>query len=176
MPQLKSGRHVGLSARAYLNALTSGPDESQYFAIVALRLNVPSPEALRDHLIVGYFVEGEGTPPNAPCYHSGYSVADVLNGCWDWSADEIAEFRIFLNSEPHIAWRQAQFDELNQAIENSSVWASQLMENDMATNDIDVSMIKRAIILKSAMEPGAMARLGGTSEAHDQSSESAMDA
>jgi hypothetical protein len=99
MPQLKSGRHVTLSLSPYLDALTSGPDESKYFAIVALRLNAASPEALRDHLVVGYFVDGEGTPPNAPSYNSGYCVADVLEGRAKWSPDEVEEFRAFLTEE-----------------------------------------------------------------------------
>ncbi|MGA0588856.1 hypothetical protein ACO2Q2_17305 [Dyella sp. KRB-257] len=162
MPQLKSGRHVALSASPYLEALTTGPDESKYFAIVALRLNITTPEALRDHLVVGYFVEGEGTPPNAPSYNSGYCVADVLEGRSDWSADEVEEFRAFLTSAPHIAvWLQAQFDELNQAIQDNAVWGSQLLDNDVAPNNIDVPMIKRAIIQKSAMEPNAMMQLRG---------------
>lgn len=81
MPQLKSwSPYIALSASPYLDALTSGPDESKYFAIVALRLNVPTPDALRDHLAVGYFLEGEGIPPDAQSYNSGYCVADVLKG------------------------------------------------------------------------------------------------
>ena len=160
MPQLKSGRHVALSASPYLDALTSGSDESKYFAIVALRLNIATPEALRDHLVVGYFVAGEGIPPNAPSYNSGYCVADVLESRSDWSLDEVEEFRTFLTTEPRFGpWLQAQFDELNQAIQDNPVWGSELLENDLASNDIDVPMIKRAIIQKSAMEPNAMAQL-----------------
>lgn len=159
MPQLKSGRHVALSASPYLDALTSGPDESKYFAIVALRLNAPTPGALRDHLVVGYFVEGKGTPPDAQSYNSGYCVADVLEGRSDWSPEEVEEFRAFL-TEPRLgSWLQAQFDEINQAIQGNSVWASKLLENELALSDIDVPMIKRAIIQKSAMEPDAMAQL-----------------
>lgn len=39
MPQLKSGRHVALSASPYLDALAAERDETKYFAIVALRLH-----------------------------------------------------------------------------------------------------------------------------------------
>ncbi|MDG4596310.1 MAG: hypothetical protein P9F75_11595 [Candidatus Contendobacter sp.] len=165
MPQLKSGRHVALSASPYLDALISGPDESKYFAIVALCLNVPTPDALRDHLVVGYFVEGEGTPPDAQSYNSGYCVADVLEGRSDWSPEEVEEFRAFL-TEPRLGpWLQAQFDEINQAIQGNPVWASKLLENELASSDIDVPMIKRAIIQKSAMEPNAMAQLRASKRA-----------
>jgi hypothetical protein len=160
MPQLKSGRDVGLSISPYLDALTYGPDESKYFAIVALGLNTATPEALLNHVIVGHFVEGEGTPPNDHYYNSGYCVADVLEGRSDWSAEEVAEFRTFLTGEPRVGpWLQAQFDKLKQTIQDNSVWGSDLLENDLPPNDIDVPMIKRAIIQKSAMEPNAMAQL-----------------
>lgn len=160
MPQLKSGRHVALSASPYLDALTSGPSETKYFAIVALRTSAATPEALRDHLVVGYFLESGGTPPNSPSFDSGYCVADVLEGRSDWSPDEVEEFRAFLTNEPRFGpWLQAQFDELSQAIHDNAAWESDLLENDVASNDIDVFTIKRVIIQKSAMEAGAMAQL-----------------
>lgn len=160
MPQLKSGRHVTLSVSPYLNALTSGPDESKYFAVVALRLNVSTLGALRDHLVVGYFVEGEGVPPNAHSYNSGYCVADILEGRSNWSSDEVDEFRVFLIEDLNFGpWLQAQFDEINQTIQDNPVWGTELMESDLASNNIDVPMIKHAIIYKSAMEPNAMAQL-----------------
>lgn len=80
MPQFRSGRDVALSASPYFDALTSGPDESKYFAIIALRLHAATPEALRNHLVVGYCIEGEGIPPNTSFYNSGYCIADVLEG------------------------------------------------------------------------------------------------
>lgn len=163
MPQLKSGRHVALSASPYLDALKSGPDESRYFAIVALRLHAATPLALRDHLVVGYFKEGEGRPPNAPCYDSGYCVADVLEGRSGWSADEVEEFRAYLTGDPRFGpWLQANLDELNQAIQDNPVWGSELLDLDGESGTVDVPMLKRAIIQKSAMEPGAMAQLRAT--------------
>lgn len=85
MPQLKSGRHVAVSASPYLDALAADKDESRYFAIVALRLHAGTPQALRDHLVIGYFGEDQGTPPDAPSYNSGYCVSDVLEGRSDWN-------------------------------------------------------------------------------------------
>lgn len=160
MPQLKSGRHVALSISPYFDALIHGPDESKYFAVVALRLNAATPDALRDHLVVDYFVEGEGTPPDAPSYNSGYCVADVLEGRSDWTPEEVAEFRAFLSSEPRFGpWLQAQFEELDQAIQGNSVWEADLLANEVTSNDIDIPLIKHALIQKSAMEPSAMAQL-----------------
>lgn len=159
MPQLKSGRHIALSASPYLDALSSEKDESRYFAILALRLHANSPQALRDHLVIGYFVEGQGTPPDAPSYNSGYCVADVLEGRSDWSADEVEEFRQFLD-EPRIGdWLQTQFDEIDDAIKNNPVWGSAPLANDGASDEIDVPMLKRSIIQKSAAELGSMAQL-----------------
>lgn len=157
MPQLKSGRHVAISASPFLDALAAEQDESKYFAIVALRVNASTPEALRDHLVVGYFDEGQGTPPDAPSYNSGYCVADVLRGRTEWSADEIEEFRQFLN-EPRIgAWLQAQFDQIDDAIKNNPVWVSELLH--LKSGEIDVHCLKRTIVQNSALEPDAMRQL-----------------
>lgn len=161
MPQLKSGRHVALSASPYLDALSSEKDESRYFAILALRLHANSPQALRDHLVIGYFVEGQGTPPEAPTYNSGYCVADVLEGRTDWRPDEIKEFRQFLD-EPRLgAWLQAEFEEIDLAIKNSTIWDSELLTNDLSSDYIDVPMLKRAVIQRSVMEWNAMEQLPG---------------
>ncbi len=159
MPQLKSGRHVALSASQYLDALSSGSDESRYFAIVALRLNCPTPEALRDHLVVFYFDETKGTPPNAPTYSSGYCLADILQNRANWSTEEVEDFRNFLTTPRFGPWLQDQFDELSQTIQNNQIWGAELLESNPESNEIDVSMLKRAIILKSAMQPDAMAQL-----------------
>lgn len=157
MPQLKSGRHVALSASPYLDALSSEKDESRYFAILALRVYANSPQALRDHLVIGYFVEGQGTPPDAPSYNSGYCVADVLEGRSDWSADEVEEFRRFLD-EPRIGdWLQAQFDEIDSAIKNNPLWGSELLQERFG--EIEVHSLKRTIVQNSALEPDAMRQL-----------------
>lgn len=122
MPQLKSGRHVALSISPYLDALTAGSDESKYAAILALRLSASSPQALRDQVVIGYFREGQGTPPDAPSYPSGYCVGDVLEGRSDWSPEEVAELRAFLDEPRIVRWLQEQWDEIDEAIRNSPVW------------------------------------------------------
>jgi hypothetical protein len=161
MPQLKSGRHVALSASPYLDALAKEPDESKYFAMLALRVHANSAQALRDHLVVGCFREGEGTPPDAPCYNTGYCVADVLEGRTDWSPDEVEELRGFLAEPRFLSWLQVEFDAIDAAIRDNPVWDSELLDNDLASDQIDVPMLKRAIIQRSVLEMNAMEQLRG---------------
>lgn len=167
MPQLKSGRHVAISASPYLDALLDGNDASRYFAIVALRLNAGSPAALRDHLVVGYFREGQGTPPDAPSYNSGYCVGDILAGHSDWQPDEVEEFRQFLEEPRVTAWLQGEFAELDRTIRENPVWASDLLATDENGDPFDAAMIQRTIIQRSALEPGAMAQLRGVQDPRD---------
>lgn len=160
MPQLRSGRHVAFSASAYLDALASESDESKHFACVALRLHATTPEALRDHLVVCYFIEGEGTPPDAPAYNTGYCIADVLQGRSDWSADDVGELRHFVEHEPRFPpWLQVQFDDIDTAIRDNPIWGSELLKVRDSGNPIDVNVIKRAVIQKSAADPDAMRQL-----------------
>ena len=159
MPQLKSGRHIALSASPYLNALAAEKDESRYFAIVALRAHASTPNALRDHLVIGYFEQGQRTPPDAPSYDSGFCVSDVLEGRSNWSADEVEEFRQLLEEPRMVNWLQTQFDEISDAIRDNMVWASELLANDLESDELDVPMLSRAVVQKSALQPDAMRQL-----------------
>jgi hypothetical protein len=166
MPQLKSGRHVGLSINPYLAVLTAGSDEQRYFAVVALRFNVATPEDLLAHLVVAYFDSSAGTPPAAPTYNSGYCVADILEGRADWTPAEVEEFRAFVTVDPRFGpWLQQRFDDLDRAIQENHVWDSELLENDVTSDVVDAPLIKRAIIRKSALEPTAMQQLRACSRA-----------
>lgn len=128
MPQLKSGRHVALSIIPYVDAISSGTDEEKYAAIVAILMDIPTPQALKNQLIVCYYDESKGTPPDAPIYSSGHCVADILDGRSNWASDEVEEFRSFLDSTPSfIPWLKIQFDELMQIIRNNPL-APQLFE------------------------------------------------
>lgn len=160
MPQLRSGRHFALSINPYLEVLTTGADTQRYFAAVALRLNALDPQALQKHLVVLYFVEGQGTPPNAPSYDSGFSVIEVLNGEANWTAEEIEELRQFMASDQRFAaWLQDRFQVLDEAIRENDVWEAPLLDNDLSSDAIDVPMIKRVAIRKAALEPTAMRQL-----------------
>lgn len=125
MPRLKSGRHVSLSASPLLDKIRYGSDASVSAAIMAFRLSVSSPQQLRDFLTVGYFREGEGNPPNAPSYSSGFSVKDVLEGKAGWTEEEIHEFENWLSASPEVnQWLSEQFKEIDAVIRNHVVWGT----------------------------------------------------
>lgn len=131
MPQLKSGRHVTLSASPLLNQIKFGSDVSVSATIMAYRLTVTSPQQLRDYLTVGYFREGEGSPPDAPSYHSGFLVRDVLSGKAGWSQEEVSEFEEWLDTNSKInGWLIEQFNELNAAIRDNLVWQTPFWTDD----------------------------------------------
>lgn len=161
MPQLKSGRHYALSAMHYLDALASEKPQTRYYAMLALRLHALTPGALRDHLAVGYFIDGEGAPPDAPCYNAGYCVADVLEGRAGWTQAEIDECRNFLESDSRFAqWLQEQHDQINVAIRDNPVWNSPLCvisdDDDPAT---DIFAVLRTAVMRAALDPESMRHL-----------------
>ena len=165
MPQLRTGRRFGLSVYPYLQVLQSGSSEQQYYAVVALRINASSPIALRDHVVIAYFSEDQGTPPNAPTYNSGLSVADVLDGRADWSRDEVDEFRAFIMDDSRLGpWLDQRYSEIESAIQNCSLWNSQLMENDLSSEVVDEPLVKRAVIQRSATEASAMSQIRSISK------------
>lgn len=157
MPQLTTGRHVAFSVTPYLDALSEGSDDSRYFAISALAMHASTPDALRDHVLICCFIEGEGTPPDAPVYFTGYCIGDVLEGRTDWNPDEVEELRGFVMHGPRFSeWLQDQFDALDSAIRNNPVWNSPL---GIESDEIDVPAMKRAVIIRTAMNPDAMGKL-----------------
>jgi hypothetical protein len=127
MPQLKSGRHVAISASPLFDRIEHGSDANVTYTIVAIRLSVGTPKQLRDYLTVAYFQEGEGQPPDAPAYDSGYTVGEVLEGKAGWTEDEIRELTQWMDTDPqHARWLTEQLDEINKAIRESKVWESPL--------------------------------------------------
>jgi hypothetical protein len=131
MPQLKSGRAVGVSASPILDQIRYGTDESVSAVIVAYRLTVRSPSDLRDFLTVCYCREAEGVPPNARLYSSGFLVKQVREGKAGWSRDEIDEFGHWLDTDPRVAeWLIGQFDEIDAAIRESVIWDTAFWTDD----------------------------------------------
>ena len=127
MPQLSSGRRVGLLVDALIDNFTQGTDERVYEFIVAYRLSVTKPEHLRDFLPVVYYKQDQGNPPNAPAYNSGFLVMDVLAGKAGWSDVEIAEFRHWLKVNEYVNAALAEnFEAIHQAIQDNSIWNSEL--------------------------------------------------
>ena len=120
MPMLSSGRHVAVEMHSLAERIRYGEDHLVYGLILMYRLSVSQPTDLYPTLPVVYFRDGEGTPPDAPRYRSGYTVAQVLAGEADWSAEEIAEFRTWLETDPRfLAWLHQTFAENETAIRES---------------------------------------------------------
>jgi len=131
MPQLSTGRQVGVMAHALIDHVTQGTDVSVYAFIVAYRLSVQEAAHLRNLLPVIYFRENEGTPPNAPAYRSGFLVQDVLAGRAGWSESETEEFKAWLEANESLnTWLAENFDEINQAIQSSLIWQSEFVTDE----------------------------------------------
>jgi hypothetical protein len=151
---------MAFSASPYLDAVRTGTDAQRYFAIVALRLNALTPEALVKHLPIAYFVEGTDTPPNARNYNSGLCVDDILEGRSDWSTDEVEELRHLVTDDARFkSWLQARFDEIDDAIQTISLFAPGALGSPSESDEIDADTIMRAAIHRAAMEPDAMSHL-----------------
>jgi hypothetical protein len=159
MPTLKSGRCVGITIDPYLDALSRGSDESQYFAVVALRLKASTPEAFGDQVVVVEFDRSTGVPPEADLLDACWSVDDVLQGRSGWSADEVDEFQAFLATPRARERLRAAHAEFNLAIRGSPVWRSPLLGSDPEGGAIDEAAIRRAIVAKSAMADDALAQV-----------------
>lgn len=156
MPQLKSGRHVALSISPYIKAVSTGRYESRFFAIVALRCNVPTPDALRDHVFIGHFGDNNTPTAQSACFSTGLCVDDVLRGWSDWTTEEVEEFRLFLD-EPRVQrWLGEQFDSLNNAIRDNHIWGSGGMLGEPDAIEADIDLFRRKIICMSAMREDAM--------------------
>jgi hypothetical protein len=132
MPKLKSGRHVGVGAEDLVRQL-SGTSEQVYAFVLAYRLSVRKPEDLLGIMPVVYY-RGEGGPPDAEPYRSGFLVQDVLSGKAGWTPDEISEFRQWLETnEQLVATLTADFRAVEEAIRKSPLWDSELITDKPET-------------------------------------------
>jgi hypothetical protein len=131
MPQLKSGRHVGFSASPILDKINFGTDVETSALIMTYRLAISSPQQLIGFLSVAYFREGQGEPPNAPAYNSGFMIKDALDGKAGWSQEEVDEFDLWLKTDPKFQiWLAKEYDTVNKAIQKSLVWDTPLWTDD----------------------------------------------
>lgn len=157
--RLRSGRQIALTADPYLDLLASDSDETRYFAIVVIRLNVATPIALSSQLVVCYFGESRNALDSF-YFNSGYCVADIFEGHSDWDSEEIKELKALLEDQLRVApWVQAQFDEIDRAIRENPVWQSKLLMDQGKSNAITAADLIQTAILNSALESGAMAQL-----------------
>lgn len=126
MPQLKSGRHIAVSASPIEDIIQHGTDEQKSLAIMSYRLNITSPANLIDLLSVAYFRNGEVSPPGES-YNSGFLVRDVFDGKAGWTDDEVMEFKAWLHTDERAAaWLQSQFEAINKLIVENPLWNTPL--------------------------------------------------
>ncbi len=129
MPQLKSGRHVGLAIDSLLDRLRYGDNDSSYGRIIAQRMSVTGPQAFIRLIDVGEYRDGEGSPPDAPCYPAGYTVGEVLDGHPDWTPSEIEELRQLVETDPRCqVWLKEQIRIIKRVIRESRFWNEVLEE------------------------------------------------
>ena len=127
MPQLKSGRHFGLSFSPLRELFTSGSDTRMYHAILHYRTSVSTAAQLVPLATIGYFdPDGEG-PPDGSTSSAGFNARDVLDGKTDWTDDEVEEFRAWLATDRVTQWMEAEFREIDRCIRESPVWQSRLL-------------------------------------------------
>ena len=130
MPQLPSGRRVGLCADPVLELARKGSFELSWWWATgeSERDNIPRQERLPRcwWLVLGnrevneiaplisvvYFTPKEGVPePGEPAL-SGLMLADVGSEKCDWSKEDLEAFRAWEGSEAQQSWRQQVFEEL----------------------------------------------------------------
>ena len=144
--ELQCGRRTVLTARPYFQAIVSGSEDAQFYAISALRMNAARPETLCQQLVVEQ--DAHATP---------VCVSDILDGCTDWSLKEIKQLRESLTRSPEFStWLEATFADLCACIRNSPVFGSNLVENDFDLGKPNPDMLLRAVVLKAALKPDAM--------------------
>jgi hypothetical protein len=125
MPQLQSGRHVAVGEPGLIEAITRGDENSALSAIMGSRLSIRSTRDLVALLPVVYFDESQGTPPDCPKYPSGLLVHEVLEGQSDWSDEEVAEFRSWIENHAGLQqWLADYLERLDDAIRNAWIWQS----------------------------------------------------
>lgn len=125
MPKLLSGRCVAVRPSSLLPALLQGSDEIVYGNIVAFRLEVPNPKALRRILRVLYCEDVEGKQPEESSTDSPFIVRQVESGASDWFTAEVQEFVAWLDSNgPLNRWLEVEYAAVHKAIKVHPIWRS----------------------------------------------------
>ena len=125
MPKLLSGRCVAVRPNSLLPALLQGSDEIVYGNIVAFRLEVPNPKALRRILRVLYCEDVKGKRPEETFTDSPFVVQQVESGASDWSATEVEEFVAWLDSNEKLnQWLEVEYTAVHEAIKAHPIWRS----------------------------------------------------
>ena len=112
MPQLPSGRHVGLSMERALGLAREGN--------LALSLdyatNVKSPNDLAPLIDIVYYEPIEGEPPPGAPRLSGLTLSALETEQCDWSDEDRQAMRDLITGDRARDWLRAQYDELSELI------------------------------------------------------------
>lgn len=120
MPQLESGRHVAVGEPGLIEAVRQADETGALNAVMLTRTSIHDTRDLVGLLPVVYFDESRGTPPDCPKYPSGLLVHEVLEGQSDWSDDEVAEFRSWIENHAGLhGWLADYLVRLDEAIRAS---------------------------------------------------------
>lgn len=112
MPQLPSGRHVGLSAGRTMEMARQG----NFNLSLGFAASVKEPSDLAPLIDILYYHDKEGEPPPGEPYYSGLTYLDVTNNNCDWSMEDIQALAEHVASDRGQAWLRAQFDEMAELI------------------------------------------------------------
>ena len=88
MPQLPSGRHVGLSADSVIEMARKG----NFNLSLGFKMHVKDPNDLAPLIDIVYFQEVTGAPAPGDPYLSGLTLFDIGSKNCDWTVADIDAF------------------------------------------------------------------------------------
>ena len=112
MPQLPSGRKVGLCADPVLDIARKG----DFSLSLAFKVSVTSRADITPLVNIVYFEPRAGVPEPGKPYLSGLMLSDIGTSKCDWSVEDVAAFEEWLQGEQNKQWMQRTFDELRELI------------------------------------------------------------
>lgn len=107
MPQLPSGRHVGLTIAPALAMSRAG----DFGFHVTSKLYVNSLETFKEVVSVAYLRPREGAPDQLEQYQSGMRLSDIGTDRCDWSREDIEYFDAWLKQDTSQQWLRDSYDE-----------------------------------------------------------------
>lgn len=130
MPQLPSGKLVGLSIDPALNMVKQG----HLFFRVIFKVQVKSVADVGQAVSILYFQDKEGVPYPGEEYVSGITLSALGTERCDWPQEDVEYFQQWLTEDRQKQWLQTAYDTLLEAISKSK---STLPENLAGIMDDD---------------------------------------
>lgn len=130
MPQLPSGRHVGISADHALAIARQGD-----FALSArFTMTVKTPDDLAPFINIIYYRPVENRSSPGEPYVSDLFLSDIGTKRCNWSDEDVNAFRVWIQSSQAQDWMHRTFEELSKYIRAVK---SSLPENLRGILDVD---------------------------------------